>query len=145
MIAILLAAAFAQVAPPPAPATASGFSLDAIGRQSLPRSGCAAYLWNKDNRRLVAMAGADAATLRLSIDGKTIDLARTGQEGTLSLGFGTTMTYAADGVTAKLDMTIVPRENLVGGAQVPDGALAVTRAGSDTIVVPVAGLVGCTA
>ena len=91
------------------------------------------------------MAGADAGTLRLSVDGRTVDLTRTGQAGTLLLGFGTTMSYAGDDIASRLDMTIVPRENLVAGAQVSEGALEVTRTGADTIIVPVAGLVGCTA
>ena len=135
MIAIFLAAVLAQ--------TPTTFTLDAIGRQSLPRTGCAAFLWNTSDRRLVAMASADASTLRLAIDGRTVDLARTAQDGPLSLGFGKQARYEGAGVSATLDMAVVPRENLVAGAQVPDGSLEVSRAGADTLIVPVAGLIGC--
>jgi hypothetical protein len=136
MIAILLAGLLAQTSTTSDP-------LDAIGVQSLPRTGCAAYLWNSNDRKMVAMAVAEPAMLRLAIDGKTIDLARADQTGAVALGLGASITYAGSSVTAKLDMSIVPRENLVAGAQVPEGSLLVDRAGHDTVIVPVAGLVGC--
>lgn len=137
MITILFAAALGQaVVPAPSP-------LGPIGQQSLPAKGCAAYLWNSADRQMVAMAVADPAMIRLSVDGRSIDLARSAQEGTVALGFGTTITYAGAGITARLAMTLVPRENLTAGAQVSDGSLQVDRTGRDTIVVPVAGLVGC--
>ncbi|MDE0879447.1 MAG: hypothetical protein OSB00_12410 [Sphingomonas bacterium] len=138
MIAILLAAALAQSLPTPP------VVLNAIGRQALPQTGCAAYLWNASDRRLIAMASADAATLRVSIGGRTIDLARSAQDGATSLGLAAMTTYTGDGITARLDMTVVPRENLVGGAQVSDGSLEIARGGADSLIVPVAGLVGCT-
>ena len=136
MIAILLAGLLAQT-----PVVSD--SLGAIGVQSLPKTGCAAYLWNSNDRKMIAMAVAEPAMLRLAIDGKTIDLARADQTGTVALGLGASITYAGANVTAKLDMNIVPRENLVAGAQVPEGSLQVDRAGYDSVIVPVAGLVGC--
>ncbi|MDQ2893320.1 MAG: hypothetical protein M3R64_09580 [Pseudomonadota bacterium] len=148
MIAILLAAALAQMMPQPATNPSSSLAsppLGAIGRQSLPASGCAAFLWSTADRALVAMAVADPATLRLSIDGKTTDLARSGQQGAEALGFGATTSYAADGIAARLEMTIVSRENLSAGAQVPNASLQLDRAGRDTLIVPVAGLIGCAA
>ena len=137
MIAFLFAAAMVQATP------IDGTGLGAIGRQSLPATGCAAYLWSVADRQLVAMAVAAPAMVRLSIDGKTVDFSRTSQQGTTSLGFGTTTGYGAGDVSVRLDMTIVPRENLVAGAQVPAGSLQIDRKGRDTVVVPVAGLVGC--
>ena len=138
MIAILLAAALAQS--PSSPPIA----LDAIGQQALPKTGCAAYLWNASDRRLVAMASADAATLRLSIGGEKLELARTAQDGGIALGLAAMTTYVGQGVTARLDITVVSRENLVGGAQISDGSLEVARSGQDSLIVPIAGLVGCT-
>ncbi|TPG12805.1 hypothetical protein [Sphingomonas oligophenolica] len=142
MIVILLAAMLAQTTPPVVANIPP--LLGAIGTQSLPKTGCAAFLWSTTDRALVAMAVADPAMLRLSIDGKTVDLARSAQQGAAGLGFGATTSYAADGITARLEMTIVPRENLALGAQVPEASLQVDRAGRDTIIAPVAGLVGCT-
>ena len=72
-------------------------------------------------------------------------MARTGAEGAGALGFGATTHYAADGVGATLEMTVQPRENLTAGAQVPEGTLTLDRAGHDTVVLPVAGLIGCVA
>lgn len=138
MIAILFAAALAQTP------GATGITLGAIGRQSLPAHGCAAYLWSAADRRFVAMATADPATLRLSIDGKMVDLARSAQQGSVSLGLASSTSYVADDMSARLEMTIVPRENLTAGAQIPEGSLEISRAGQDGLIVPVAGLVGCT-
>ena len=136
MIVSLLLIAAAQTLPvPPA--------LGPIGQQSLPARGCAAYLWNTRDRQLVAMAVAEPATIRLAVDGRTIDLARVGAGGTGPLGFDATTRYASADLAATLEMTVVPRENLTAGAQVQGGTLTVQRPGQDALVEPVGGLVGC--
>lgn len=141
MIAVLLAIA-AQAAPPPASS-----ALGAIGQQKLPAKGCAAYLWSAADRQLVAMAVADPATLRLSLGGRTIDLARStdsAADGVASkLGFAASAEYRGGDVTARLAMDIVQQDGLTAGAKVPEGSLQIDRPGQDGIVVPVAGLIGC--
>ncbi len=137
MIALLLAIA-AQAAPAPS-------ILGPIGRQQLPAKGCAAYLWNAADRQLVAMATADPGTIRLSIAGKTIDLARTAGEEAGRLGFADRIEYRGTGIAARLTMEIVQQEGLTAGAKVPTGSLQVDRPGEDGLVVPVAGLIGCAA
>ena len=102
MIASLLLLAAAQAASVP--------SLGAIGRQALPAKGCAAYLWSAADRQLVAMAVADPATIRLSVDGETSDYARRSGDGLVALGFGQTTTYAGGDVVATLTMTVTSRE-----------------------------------
>lgn len=140
MIALFLASLFSQTSMPSAPPAPLG----PIGSQSLPAAGCAAFLWSTTDRQLVAMATASSATLRVSIDGRTVDLVRSAQQGAVTLGFGATTSYGADGIEARLDMTIVARENLTAGAQVSQASLQVDRPGHDSIIVPVAGLIGCT-
>lgn len=139
MIASLLVAAIAAQAVPAVPA------LGAIGEQRLPAKGCAAYLWSTTDRQLVAMATAEPATIRVSIGGKTLDLARTGGDGAGKLGFPDALEYRGGDVTARLTMDIVQQEGLTNGAKVPTGSLQVDRTGQDGIVVPVAGLIGCRA
>lgn len=139
MIALLLAIAAQAAAAPATP------GLGAIGQQKLPAKGCAAYLWSTADRQLVAMATADPATLRVSLGGRTIDLARTTGGGAARLGFPDSIDYGGDGVTARLTMDIVQQEGLTAGARVPTGALQVDRPGQDGIVVPIAGLIGCRA
>ena len=136
MIALLVALALPQAA-------AATTTLGTIGRQTLPARGCAAFLWNATDRALIAMAQADPALLRVSIDGRAIDLARVDQQGAVTLGFGATTRYAGGDVAATREMDVMPRENLTAGAQVPQGTLQVDSADRDTVVLPVAGLVGC--
>jgi len=140
MIALFLAVA-AQAAAPVPPAAPSVFG--AIGQQRLPAKGCAAYLWNPADRQLVAMAVADPATLRLSIGGKTIDLARSGGEGPGRLGFADAADYRGGDLSVRLSMEIVQQDGLTAGARVPSGSLQIERPGQDAIAVPVAGLIGC--
>ncbi|MET3827311.1 hypothetical protein ABIC16_003004 [Sphingomonas sp. PvP055] len=138
-------------APPPAPVLPSvdGLPIGSIPRQELPRKGCAAYLWTASGTRaLVAMAtgggGTDPARLRLSIGGKVTDLDRTGQLGAISLGFPETTTYAGAGTTIKLTMRAETRTSITDGGAVPDGILELDRTGQDSVIIPVAGLIGCT-
>ena len=132
--------------PPPVPSSIEGLPIGALPRQELPAHGCAAYLWSAGgSRQLVAMAGADPAQLRLSLGGTVTDLARTAQSGGGTLGLSADTDYAGGDVTATLEMQIVTREALTAGAQVPEGTLRIDRPGQDTIVLPVAGLIGCAA
>ena len=118
-------------------------TLGPIGEQSLPARGCAAYLWNAADRQLIAMAVAEPATIRLAIDSKTRDFARASEDGLGTLGFPATTRYAGGDVVATLAMSVVARENLTAGAQVPSGTLTIDQAGHDSVVLPIAGLVGC--
>ena len=126
-------------------AAAGPAGLGAIGRQTLPAHGCAAYLWSAaETPQLVAMAGADPATLRIALDGRTVDLARSQQSGEGGFGFAGVTAYAGTDVVATLNMTITADANLTGGASVPQATLRIDRRGGDSVVVPVAGLIGCT-
>jgi hypothetical protein len=138
MIALLLAMA-AQTAAAPAPASVLG----PIGQQRLPEKGCAAYLWNPADRQLVAMAVAEPGLLRVSIGGKTLDLARTGGSGTGKLGFADAIDYRGKDISVRLAMEIVQQDGLTAGARVPEGSLQIERPGQDIVAVPVAGLIGC--
>lgn len=132
--------------PTPLPASVDGLPIGAIAKQELPARGCAAYLWTTTpSHALVAMAVADPSTIRLSVDGAPRDFAMTAQNGTSGYGFSQTITYQGGDVTAVLDMTIATRADMPGGASVPEATLRVDRPGKDSIVVPVAGLIGCAA
>lgn len=117
-------------------------ALGAIGRQALPPTGCAAFLWARAAQpQLVAMTTPEALTLQLN--GKLVVLPRTGAIGDTARGLSTDATYAAGGVSATLAMRVVERPDLADGAVVPEATLTVVQAGSDTIVAPVGGMVGC--
>ena len=134
-------AASAQTAPP---ASIDGLPIGAIPTQALPATGCAAFLWTASGRRaLVALASADPAQLRVSIGGTLTDLPRTEQHGPGGFGFAGVTHYQAGDVTAILTMSIVTRGDLKDGASVPEATLRIDRTGQDSVVVPVAGLVGC--
>ena len=139
MIAFLLAVAVQITAAP------GIVGLGPIGKQALPAQGCAAYLWSVGDRQLVAMAVTDPARLRIAIDGKPLDYTRASQTGAGGYGFGKINVYRGADVTATLDMTVVERPELTSGAMVPDATIRIDRPGRDTVIVPVAGLVGCVA
>lgn len=149
MIALLLAlqtaASPAAPAPTPAPAAAPFPLLAPIGKQALPASGCAAFLWSlAGDRALVAMVVAEPPRIRLAIDGTApADLALSSGEGTASFGFAPTGVYTAGDVTVTLAMTVPARSDLPSGAVVPQSTLTVERPGKDILVLPVAGMIGC--
>jgi hypothetical protein len=134
--------------PPPqeAPIVASvdGLPIGAIPKQDLPAKGCAAFLWTRGpSHALVAMATADPAAIRMTIDGKVQDFAMTAQNGAGGYGFSATTEYKGADLTATLDMTIAESAEMKGGARVEDSTLRIDRPGRDSIVVPVGGLIGC--
>ena len=148
MIALLFAAAVQAVTPAAgaatqAPSTAGTPQLGAIGKQAMPAKGCAAFLWSPGDRTLVAMAVADTARLRIAIDGKPVDYARTDEAGPGGFGFAGVTTYRGGDLTIALDMTVAARDDLASGAMVPAATLRIDRTGRDTVVLPVAGLIGC--
>jgi hypothetical protein len=143
MIAMLLPALLLGQAAPPA--SIDGLPLGALPRQTLPQHGCAAFLWSVGTTRaLVAMASADPATLRLSIDGTITDLPRDTQQGAAGFGFAETTVYRAGTTTATLVMSVKTRGDLKEGAAVSEATLRLDREGKDSVVLPVAGMIGCT-
>lgn len=115
----------------------------ALPQQALPAQGCAAYLWSIQDRKLVAMAPADPATLRLAIDGKVVDLARQGQTGIGGFGLPAHGVYRRGDLSVTLDLTFATRADLTDGGAVPEATLGIARDGADLLVVPVAGMIGC--
>lgn len=135
-----------EPAPPaaPLPASVDELPIGAIPPQDLPAGGCAAFLWTKTpSHALVAMVTANPAQVRFAPGGTITDLARSTQSGDAGLGFATTATYAGGDATVTIDMAVVTRSDLKDGATVPDATLRFDRTGQDTIIVPVAGLIGC--
>lgn len=120
-------------------------SLGDLPPQSLPRTGCAAYLWSvgDQQRQMVAVATAASGVLRLSLDGRALDLARAGPVAGGPYGLEGESVYRGQAATARIAIEIATREDLRDGAIVPTGTLTVERPGGDAMVVPVAGLVGC--
>ena len=118
-------------------------SLGALPKQALPAKACAAYLWSVADRRFVAMASAEPAGLRVMLDGAVVDAVRANESGTGDYGFAASTAYLVGDVSATLDMTVTRRADVSAGALVPSGTLTIGRAGQDSLVVPVAGMIGC--
>ena len=118
-------------------------ALGAIGRQQLPATGCAAFLWSAADRTLVAMASAEPARLRIAIDGKPVDLPRVGQHGEGGFGLAASTDYRGEDIGATLDVTVATNAGLKDGAMVPQATLRIERSGRDTLVVPLGGMIGC--
>lgn len=127
------------------PTSIDGLPLGGLVPQSLPSKGCAAYLFSTGRTRtLAAVAQGEGGSLRISLDGRVADLPRVTQ-GAVGGGYGftTDAAYRAGDVTATLQMTIVERPDLRQGGGVPDATLRIDRPGADTLILPLAGLIGC--
>ena len=124
-------------------AQASLPQLGALPVQALPAQGCAAYLWSAADRRLVAMASADPARLRLWVGGRMLDLPRGEARGVGGYGLPAISVFRDGDVTARLDLTVSDRSGLADGASVPQATLGIEQVGHDALVVPLAGLIGC--
>jgi hypothetical protein len=123
---------------------APGLPIAALPRQELPVRGCAAYLFTRGEKpAFVAMAGADPAQLRLSLNGTVTDIARAAQSGAGGFGFAGVTDYAGGDVRATLEMTIETRADLTDGGAVSAATLRIDRSGQDSVVMPLAGIVGC--
>ena len=123
-----------------------GLPLAPLPRQALPAQGCAAFLFTGGQARtLVGMASAAPGTLRIALDGQVADYARQSQTGSAGFGFATTTVYQAGNVTATLELAVQTRRDLSQGAVVDSGTLRIDRTGQDTVILPVAGLIGCAA
>lgn len=129
---------------PPPPASIDGLPIGAIPQQQLPAKGCVAFLWSRTpSHALVAMAVADPATIRLTVDGKVQDFARTAGRGDGGYGFALTSEYQGGDVTATLELGFAAGAEMPGGARIADSTLRIDRPGRDTVIVPVGGLIGC--
>ena len=96
--------------------------------------------------RVILIYGPDDGLIReraRAIGGTVVDLERTAQTGTAGFGFSQTNEYGGGSTTAALTMRIETQETLSQGAVVPEATLRLDRAGQDTIVMPVSGLIGC--
>lgn len=121
-----------------------GTPLGVLAPQALPAKGCAAYLFTGDgSKRFVAMASALDGTLRLVLDGATVDAARSGQSGAGGYGFAASTEYRGAELTATLELTSAPRADLTSGAVVPSATLRIDRPGKDGVVAPLVGIIGC--
>jgi hypothetical protein len=109
---------------------AAGLALGELPPQPMPPgSGCAIFLWTRtEPPRRIAMISEQRGTVRISIQGQTVELARTG-----------TGLFAGAGVTVGLDVSL---DGDPSGA-VAGGVLRIMPDGQEEHVIPVGGLRGC--
>ncbi|MBX9796235.1 hypothetical protein [Sphingomonas sp.] len=133
-----------QAAPRPLPRSIDGLPIGAIPPQEMPATGCAAFLWtNTTTRSLAAMLTTEPPRARLAPGGMIVDLVRTEQSGGGNYGFTTHGDYAAGDYRVAVDIEIVERGDLTQGAIIPAGTMRFEKEGSDGVVVPVVGIIGC--
>lgn len=138
-------------APPPAPqiidplvSSVDGLAISALPPQRLPAKGCAAFLWTRTpSMALVAMATTDPASLRLMIDGKAVDLPISAQNGIGGLGYSQITEYKGSGATATLQATVKTDASAPKSGSIADATLRIDRTGQASVIIPVAGAIGC--
>lgn len=128
----------------PLVSSVDGLPIAALPAQRLPAKGCAAFLWTRTpSMALVAMASTDPASLRLTIDGKVVDLPISAQNGIGGLGYSQITEYRDRGTTATLQIVVKTDASTPKSGSISDATLRIDRAGRPSVVIPVAGAIGC--
>lgn len=128
----------------PLVSSVDGLPISALPPQRLPAKGCAAFLWTRTpSMALVAMASTDPASLRLTIDAKVTDLPISAQNGIGGLGYSQITEYRARGTTATLQIVVKTDAGTPKSGSISDATLRIDRAGQASVVIPVAGAIGC--
>jgi hypothetical protein len=128
----------------PLVSSVDGLPISALPPQQLPAKGCAAFLWTRTpSMALVAMATTDPASLRLTIDGKVADLPISAQNGIGGLGYSQVIEYRGKGTTATLQIVVKTDASTPKSGSISDATLRLDRAGRSSVVIPVAGAIGC--
>lgn len=128
----------------PLVSSVDGLPISALPPQRLPAKGCAAFLWTRTpSMALVAMATTDPASLRLTIDGKVTDLPISAQNGIGGLGYSQITEYRGKGTTATLQIVVRTDASTPKSGSISDATLRIDRAGRASVVIPVAGAIGC--
>jgi hypothetical protein len=152
---MMAAPAVAQDTAPPKPSAApqiidplvssvDGLPISALPPQRLPAKGCAAFLWTRTpSMALVAMAATDPASLRVTIGGKVTDLPISAQNGMGGLGYSQITEYRGKGATATLQIVVKTDASTPKSGSISDATLRIDRSGRASVVIPVAGAIGC--
>jgi hypothetical protein len=128
----------------PLVSSVDGLPISALPPQRLPAKGCAAFLWTRTpSMALVAMATTDPASLRLTIDGTVADLPISAQNGIGGLGYSQITEYRGKGTTATLQIVVKTDASTPKSGSISDATLRIDRAGKPSVVIPVAGAIGC--
>ena len=128
----------------PLVSSVDGLPISALPPQRLPAKGCAAFLWTRTpSMALVAMATSDPASLRLTIDGKVADLPISAQNGIGGLGYSQITEYRGKTTTATLQIVVKTDVSTPKSGSISDATLRIDRAGQASVVIPVAGAIGC--
>ena len=145
LLALLITAApvAAQIIDPLV-SSVDGLPISALPPQQLPAKGCAAFLWTRTpSMVLVAMATTDQASLRLTIGGEVTDLPISAQNGIGGLGFSQITEYRGNGATATLQIVVKTDVSTPKSGSISGATLRIDRANKATVVIPVAGAIGC--
>jgi hypothetical protein len=136
-------------APPPAPALPAAppgpiGPLAELPPQTLGPGQCALFLWERapSARRLAMLSAAPPFARVMTADGPR-DLAQTEGAGEPRFGLTPEAAYADATLRLRVDLRFEDAQGLVGGALARDGALAVEGPDGETVVIPVAGILGC--
>lgn len=153
---LLIASALAGCATPgntpPRAAAASKPAPGVMGRigalppQTLAEGTCGLFLWARTAERSMVLYATDTpASARLMIDGQQVDLPRTVAEGTLVFGHHTAQEFAQGPLRVKVSIRPQPNSGITGGAVVRRGMVNFSDGTGPDLVLPVAGLIACTA
>jgi hypothetical protein len=146
--ALLVLLGACSAAPRPAasaPAAQSPLPLAELPPQTLPDGRCALFLWERTDGpgRRILMATAAPGLVRIVWRGVSTDLPQTAASGEPLLGLSPKASYGDARLSIDLDLDFAGGTPLAGGHVVREGSLAFTPAGGDSVVVGVAGLIGC--
>ena len=142
---ILLAGCAATPRSAPVAAPSSPLPFAELPAQTLAKGQCALFLWERaaGPGRRILMATPQPGVARVAWRGAVVDLPQAGGSGDAVFGLTPRASYADARGNLDLDLDFGSGAPLAGGLIVRTGSLSFTPAGGDTVVVAVAGLIGC--
>ena len=115
----------------------------ALGAQELLSKECGLFLWSKtDPTQFIFFEKAQAGTARMQIADSAVDVTQTANRGDIFGQFLTEQGFAAPG-GERIEVVIVPGEELQGGQRVESGRITITGTDNWQTIIPVRGVQAC--
>lgn len=128
----------------PAAMNPAGSVLSELPMQDLARGQCALVLWAQRSppQRLLVTLDRPAVA-RITVEGKTIELARVSQSGEPLFGQFPLTRYRGDGLTLGVSFTADNARGAGDGARISSAVVEYIDDKGWTTIIPAAGLIGC--
>ncbi|MEQ9316639.1 MAG: hypothetical protein RLN72_12370 [Henriciella sp.] len=114
-----------------------------IGPQTLADDECALFLWSQtDASKFIFFEKAQSGMAKMQIADMAVDVTQTGNRGEIFGQFLTEQSFAGP-MGERIEVVVVPGEDLQGGQRVESGRITITTSEGWRTVLPVLGVRAC--